>query len=121
MTKRLQRFFPLRIVRRKVGEERNVIVSLHYFQERICRVAIQRLQCGLRERQARSIRAAVRLGERKLTLLSVLIEQHACCVFRLLHVRLVEGIDIEEQSGSCRRNFPAQELAAERFEVWHLE
>ena len=59
--------------------------------------------------------------KRKLMLLPVLIEQHASGVLRLLHIWLVEWIDVEEEA--CRRsgNLPAQELRAERYEVGHLE
>ena len=65
---------------------------------------------SVRVRRAPSC-AAMRLGKRKLTLLTKSIEQRARRVLRLLNVGFVERVDLEEQSRRRRRDFPAEELA----------
>ena len=50
----------------------------------------------------------------------VAVEQHARRVFCLLHVRLVEWVDVQKRAGNRCRNFPADELCAERLRLCAL-
>ena len=51
----------------------------------------------------------------------VAVEQDSRGVLGLLHVRLVERIDAEERAGDGRRDFPSDELRAERRRLRQLD
>ena len=61
------------------------------------------------------------LGKRQLVLLLVSIEQPSGGVLGLLHVGLIERIDVEEQASSRGSDLPTQKLRTNRNQVGHLE
>jgi hypothetical protein len=96
---------------RKEGQQREVIRRLHQSKKgsRIFSV----LTRGSAQRDPHALDRRIGFRHGKATLCRVYVEQRASGVLRLLHVRLVKGIDAEQEAGGCRRELPAEELAAE--------
>ena len=100
-------------VRRQVREQPEVIARRQQLQKCVGRFAAERVDRRLAEREPGAGHAAVRVESRQTMLLLIDVEEGARRVLRLLHVRLVEWIDPEQQAGSGGRHFPAQKLGAD--------
>src|SRR5207247_7737573 len=108
-TERQQLLRQLR-VRPEIREQGKIVARMQERQDRVGVRSLKRFARGGRQRdrdvaRERAVRRAGRQSSRRV----VLIEQRLRCVFRLLHVRLIERVDAEEPSGDGGGDFPAQE------------
>jgi hypothetical protein len=63
----------------------------------------------------------LRFTDRKTALLLLPIEQRARRILGLLHLRLVERVDVEHRAGNRGRDLPADELGAKRQPIRQID